>query len=369
MKRIFTIIVFLSAMSCCDMAAHNLDEKLPIRGFAIEAPTHETLNKFLDFIVDELAPSKVNLLILRVDWNYAPKSHPELSNGKNLNKKEIRKLRRACKKNGIRLVPLLNLLGHQSIGKQNLSLLNIYPQFEEIPSEIDSYLRWPQPEGFYCKSYCPLHPDVHIIVFEVIDEICKSFKADTFHAGMDEVFYIGEADCPRCHGKDRSELFAGEIKLIHDYLSSKKRNMMIWGDRLLDGRATGLGQWEASYIDTWRAVDMIPKDILICNWHYEKADSSSLFFAQKGFPVVTCGYKIPDVSIQQINDIVQFRSQTNEDTAKNLYGYIHTIWNSSGYFVDRFYNDTEKDSESKVLPNVGVEATKTVLNYFRGLNE
>jgi hypothetical protein len=30
-------------------------------------------------------------------------------------------------------------------------------------------------------------------------------------------------------------------------------------DRLIEGKRTGMGIWEASYNFTWRAVDMIPK--------------------------------------------------------------------------------------------------------------
>ena len=68
---------------------------------------------------------------------------------------------------------------------------------------------WPNDDGLYCKSYCPLHPDVHEVVFALVDEIMEVFEAKSFHAGMDEVFYIGEDECPRCNGKDKAELFAG----------------------------------------------------------------------------------------------------------------------------------------------------------------
>jgi len=89
-----------------------------------------------------------------------------------------------------------------------------------------------------------LHPKVHEVVLPLVDEICEVFEADAFHAGMDEVFYIGESQCPRCSGKDKAELFAGEVRLIHDHLHERKRQLWIWGDRLLDGKATGLGEWK-----------------------------------------------------------------------------------------------------------------------------
>jgi hypothetical protein len=48
-----------------------------------------------------------------------------------------------------------------------------------------------------------------------------------------------------------------------------KRQLWLWGDRLLDGKLTGLGEWEASCNDTHAAVDLIPKDVVICDWHYD----------------------------------------------------------------------------------------------------
>jgi hypothetical protein len=63
--------------------------------------------------------------------------------------------------------------------------------------------------------------------------------------------------------------------------------MWIWGDRLLDGKTTGMGEWEGSY-NTYRAIDMIPKDVVICDWHYNRADKTSVYFAMKGLRVITC---------------------------------------------------------------------------------
>lgn len=359
MKKILILWLTLTALYA-GAAAQSLDKKLPIRGFAIEAPTTDGVDQFVRFIEEDLASAKINLLILRVDWNYDYQSHPELRDENPLTKADADKLVAACRRHGIRLVPQVNLLGHQSWAKETYALLREYPQFDENPSiKTEYYSRhWPNKYGLYCKSYCPLHPDVHKVVFEVVDEICDAFQADAFHAGMDEVFYLGEDECPRCAGKDKSELFAGEVNTIHDHLATKGRQLMIWGDRLLDGRTTGLGEWEASYNDTWRAVDMISKDVLICDWHYERADLTPVYFALKGLPVVSCGYKDPEISLQQVKDIIQFRSQVTKETARCLQGYVHTIWSSANHFLRSYYGESSRKDDS-------VDAAKAVLQYFR----
>jgi hypothetical protein len=97
--------------------------------------------------------------------------------------------------------------------------------------------------------------------------------------GWTNFFYIGDDKCPRCSGRDKAELFAGEVRAIRDHLSPKNRTLWIWGDRLLDGKTTGLGMWEGSFNNTHRAIDMIPKDVIICDWHYERPDQTAVYFA------------------------------------------------------------------------------------------
>lgn len=368
MKKIFACLLSLLALAS-SLSAKDIDSLLPVRGFAIEAPSVREVDLFVRFIEEDLAPSKVNLLILRVDWNYAYKSHPELRDENPLTQADVDKLVTACRKHGIRLVPQINLLGHQSWAKETYALLKNYPEFDETPSvnTQEHYTKWPNEHGLYCKSYCPLHPDVHRVVFDVVDEICEAFHSDAFHAGMDEVFYIGMDECPRCKGKDRSELFAGEVNAIQAHLSEKGRQLMIWGDRLLDGRTTGLGEWEASYNDTWRAVDMISKDVLICDWHYERADLSAVYFAMKGLPVVSCGYRNPEISVQQVKDMMKFRSQAPDEMKSHLCGYIHTIWSSAGRFLRSYYGlgDGRHGASNPPRPDGSVESARAVLGYFR----
>ncbi len=313
MKNI--LIIILSAVSIISFSQNpsGLDtisgNVLPIRGFCIAAPQPNEVDEFIKFIDEELAPRAVNTLILRVDYNYQYSTHPELRNAVALSEKDVKKLVNICRENNITIIPQVNLLGHQSWAGKTENLLTVYPEFDETPLiKMPEKYVWPNADGLYCKSYCPLHPDVHNIVFDLVDEICDVFETDAFHAGMDEVFYIGEAQCPRCSGRDKAELFAGEVRTIHDHLAIKGRKLWIWGDRLLDGKTTGLGEWEASLNNTHRAVDMIPKDVIICDWHYERPDQTPVYFAMKGLSVVTCPWRNPENAVLQAQDMVRFRN-------------------------------------------------------------
>lgn len=83
MKHFITTVCLLICITTSSLSAqtnvNRLDSIIPTRGLAIAAPSVQKMDLFLKFIEEELAPGHFNLLILRVDWNYDYKSHPELS--------------------------------------------------------------------------------------------------------------------------------------------------------------------------------------------------------------------------------------------------------------------------------------------------
>ena len=318
--------------------AQIADSVLIVKGFCISAPSPERLGDFLRFMENDLAGNGINTLVIRVDYNYEFKSYPNLRDEQALSHAQVKKLVRTARENHIRLIPHINLLGHQSWAGNLGKLLEQYPEFDETPGvKMPEEYEWPNEDGLYCKSYCPLHPGVHEVVFALIDEILDVFEADAFHAGMDEVFYIGDEHCPRCGGKPRDELFAGEVMRIRDHLAGRNKELWIWGDRLLDGKTTGLGMWEASENDTYGAIDMIPKDVVICDWHYERADPTAVLFAMKGFRVITCGWNRPEVTRAQLELIGTLRSISTDIMRDRHYGFMQTIWSPAGAFLDLYH--------------------------------
>lgn len=351
MKYILFILAALAGLPVSGFAQQSMESRIdsviPVRGFCIAAPKPDKVDAFIKFINEELVPAKINTLILRIDYGYMYRSHPELRDSSALSLRDARKLVTACRKNHIRIIPQVNMLGHQSWAGTTGNLLKAYPEFDETPGvKMPEKYVWPNPEGLYCKSYCPLHPDVHKVVFAVIDEICDAFEADAFHAGMDEVFYIGERQCPRCSGRDKAELFAGEVRAIHDHLAQKGRQLWIWGDRLIDGKTTGLGEWEASYNNTWRAVDLIPKDVIICDWHYERPDQTPVYFAMKGLSVVSCPWRMPESAVRQADDMMRFRKSSTPEMRERFLGVMQTVWSGAEQFLDSYYSRKENNGKN-----------------------
>jgi hypothetical protein len=263
-----------------------------------------------------LAEMGVNLVIPEVNYQFAYTRHPELRGEDPITPEAAHQLCAACRELDIRLIPQFQCLGHQSWDKTTFPLLKAYPEFDETPGQ------YPDNEDIYCRSWCPQHPDVNPIIFALFDELLEAFEADALHVGMDEVFLIGSEHCPRCRGKDPAALFALAVNDYYDYLSARDIEMWMWGDRLLDAEETGYGKWEAAANGTAPAIDMISKEIVICDWHYEVLERypSIAIFLEKGFPVLPGGWRNVE-AVELLLDAALARREH-----PRMLGYLCTTW-------------------------------------------
>ena len=325
MQRLFTFLLAAGMSRGLGMAAdqglpREAADAIPVRGLHLSAPARKDLAAAVEFIGKKLPETGVNTLVLEFDYQFDFKSRPEFADSSALGKEEVQQILKACRANRIELIPQINCLGHQSWGKRNARLLEKHPEFDETPG------KYPENQGIYCRSYCPLHPEVHKVVFDLLDELAKACEARAFHIGMDEVFILGDPDCPRCQGKSPAQLFADEVKTLHAHLKKIGCRTWMWGDRFLDGKSAGLGKWEASENGTAAAIDLVPKDIVICDWHYQRAAATPELFAKKGFDVVACPWRKPDVALAQLAQVRSIRAGADAAVARHALGMLQTTW-------------------------------------------
>jgi hypothetical protein len=313
----------------------STDAATPWLGVHIDSGGRDRLEQ-ISRSIPGLARLGVNALILEVDYSFQFSSHPELNSPGSITKKQAGAFADLCKTNHIRVIPSINCLGHQSWAKHTGALLAKHPELDETVG------KYPDNEGIYCRSWCPLNPEVNRIVFPLIDELIDAFHADAFHVGMDEVFILASDDCPRCSGKDPAELFAHQVNTLHDHLvKERKVEMMMWGDRLIDSKSMGYSKWEASSNNTARASDLIPRDIVICDWHYAKQRTykSIPFLLDKGFRVWPAGWD----NVPAANALLDCALSQNNP---NMVGYLSTTWG------------TAKPNQLEGFPPTSVAATR-----------
>lgn len=314
--RIFCILIFV--LKSFGVGASNLPVNPPILGLHVINYTNDVKLQELSDILPKLAAKGINTLFLEVDYHFDFKSHPELRvKDQYITAKGALKFAQLCKKYNMRLIPQFQCLGHQSWEKQTHTLLTVYPELDLTPNAF------PNNEGIYCREWNPQDPKVNAIVFKLIHEIIDAFKADAIHLGMDEIFLLNH---PKSLLKDQNpgEVLAQAINDFHtEFVGKKGVEMFLWGDRFIDAAKYGYGSWEASTNGTHTALDLIPKDIIICDWHYnqQKKYPSVDLFLEKGFRVLPSSWKNPDASRAFIN----YTFPMNHPL---MVGHLFTTWST-----------------------------------------
>ncbi len=305
-------------------------------------------------LLGEIAPRLgFNWVVLGVTGNFAYQSHPEAAESGSMDAADARRLAKLARENGLTLVPEYNCLGHQSFKDKPHALLRAHPEFNEAPDmDMEAF----EFHNFY--SWCPNRPAVYEIVFDLIDELVDAFEVEHFHVGMDEVFVLGE--CPRCKGTASSELFAKAVNDIHGHVVAKRGlEMMMWGDRLLPS-STGYNMWERSNNDTEGAIHMIPRDIVMCDWHYEVMEQNDYpsvkHFQEKGFRVWPAGWNEVD-AVRRLIEVA------NRDATEKMVGYLATTWVPVAELVPALAGE-QVQSDSAELPKV-VECVKLGADLIR----
>lgn len=306
------------------------------RGIVLTAPLSYEVDDVIKFIDEYLSPRGFNMIVLQVRYRYQFKNHPEVWGYDPLSYEDVKKLLSVCRKNNIKLIPKMNLIGHQSgfpneptdgiiHGHNDISsdipdgLLRAYPSFDEQMGEREVY---------YARSICLSSRPAKIIVYELIDELMDVFEADCIHIGCDEAFNVGI--CPKCSQKPKGELIADWINGINDHVRARGGSVLMWGDRLLPKNGTDYDPWESSDSGTDSALDMLSRDIIICDWHYNKYESykSVDIFNEAGFKMMVSPWR-------DKGSLERFLDYAKSHDKGHILGVLMTTWCGSGDLAKR----------------------------------
>ncbi len=290
------------------------------------------------FIEEVLVPAGVNMIVLQIRYRYQFKKHPECQGFDPLSYDDVKLLLDTCRRHNIKLVPKMNLLGHQSGIHRDFpdgilhglashqkydfpdALLRAYPFLEEDQTNAV----YDNDMFYYSKHICPTHPLIPSIMFDLIDEILDVFESDMIHIGCDECWGIGS--CERCKGKSVGELLANYVNMINDHLKARNAQTMIWSDRLIDAERSGYNDmYESSYSGADEGIKLIDKDIICCDWHYtdHTAYTSVDMFADAGLKMMISPWN-------EVAATGKFLDYAKNHDKGHILGYLQTTWCSSG---------------------------------------
>ncbi len=258
-------------------------------------------------------------------------THYDAGDGFIIEKKDVKDIVDFANENFIEVIPEIPSLTHA------YSLLTRHPELAEYPGD-----KWPD-------TYCPSNPASYKLMFDVYDEYIDVIHPKMIHIGHDEWWGAPLDSCPRCRGKDYSELYAQDVSKIHDYLAAKGIKTAMWGDFLLESvRGVGPVERTSSTGKKYKTPGglrpsvvqkSVPKDILIFNWFY--TDEKKEMELQKfGFKQVYGNFE-PNISnweerikkIDLVGGAPSSWASTNEfnfgkDLLSDFLGCANLLWSS-----------------------------------------
>ena len=231
--------------------------------------------------------------------------HIEVGENDYLTEEKMREILDYCEARHIEVIPEMPSLSHADY------ILYAHPEFAEDKEE-------PLP-----SFACPSNGDYYKLLFELFDDVIRVFKPKRINVGHDEGYVFGL--CDKCKGKTTAELFASDIKKIHQHLTSHGVKTMFWGDKVCSNFHGGGGAYhvknpalmainhicgkdyevhafkcysdaqfteykkEHPDVEAWRVDETfscresLPKDLEIVNWYYSLNDNIEEEYREMGW--------------------------------------------------------------------------------------
>ncbi|MGE0385215.1 MAG: hypothetical protein AB7Q97_10830 [Gammaproteobacteria bacterium] len=146
------------------------------------------------------------------------------------------------------------------------------------------------PKGGESDFHCTSDPKAYEVMFALYGKLVEMYRPGALFIGRDEIRNINACE-PTVPAAD---VFSEDVRKVHDWLKVRGVRTIIAGDMLLDrdswdARVGSSNSGNPAYggHDTAKAIDAIPRDVIILDWHYtEKPDYPSIgYFRSKGFEV------------------------------------------------------------------------------------
>lgn len=170
-------------------------------------------------------------------------SVPGIARRDALSHRQMGRLVSAATRVGLKVVPIVNLLGHT----QYLIKVPGLRDLNELRADDGS----PLPGG----QICPLHPRTLEIAEKLLRDMAPFCTAGKVHVGLDESFHLGR------HPLSRAEVaqiglpahFARHVQRLHGLTSALNLRLGMWGDMLY-------------FLP--EAIPLLPADVTVYEWYY-----------------------------------------------------------------------------------------------------
>ncbi len=281
-------------------------ERLQIKGVMLDMARVTERHEWYQALLPRLAKWGYNTIFLHFtdDQGCALEfpSHPELASPYAFSVDEMKGFIEQAHQHGLTLIPELESFGHTGF-------IHRLPQYQ--------HLQEPSATGRF-SAINPLHEETRAILKDLIRDTADIFDAPYIHAGLDEVgFGGGEQTRKALKHQQLHEIFADYVNFMYEHIIAAGKQMMMWGDHIASTPAI---------------ADLIPKDIVVCHWKYQREiDPGELrMLIDKGFDVIcgpAClrsGEIVLPSAITQIN--LQRYAHLAHAAGPKIVGLMNTYW-------------------------------------------
>jgi len=207
-----------------------------------KVPTLDTLKE----LVDQMAYYKLNSLQLYVEHTFEFKEYDDsIERTGYLTAEEIKELDKYCQDNFIEFIPSLSTFGHlfELLEKDG------YKHLCEIENFKSEQVFWK--DRMEHHTIDPTNPESFELIKSLIDQYIPLFSSNKFNICCDETFDLHNG---RHKSMDAGKLYIDFVTKIIDYVRSKGKTVMMWGDILHEHP---------------EQIEKLPEDVMLLNWEYE----------------------------------------------------------------------------------------------------
>ncbi len=200
----------------------------------------------LDFLLDKLpryADWGYQELYIHLEDAVQYPSLPEVARADAYTTREFEKIVRTATRAGIKVVPIVNLLGHTQY-------LIKTPELRDL-----NELRAPDGSPLERGQICPLHPRTLEIADKLLRDMAPFCTAGKVHVGLDESFHLGKHPLSRAEVKriGLASHFSNYVGRLHTLVQPLGLRMGLWADML------------ALIPD---AIPQLPRGLIAYDWYY-----------------------------------------------------------------------------------------------------
>ena len=200
----------------------------------------------LDFLVAQLpryADWGYEELYLHLEDAVDYPSLPGVARADAYSTRDFKKLVSAATRAGIKVVPIVNLLGHTQY-------LVKHPELRDL-----NELRAPDGSPLERGQICPLHPRTLEVAEKLLRDMAPFCTAGKVHVGLDESFHLGKHPLSRAEVKriGLASHFSGYVNRLHTLVQPLGLRMGLWADML-------------ALIP--KAIPQLPRGLIAYDWYY-----------------------------------------------------------------------------------------------------